>query len=286
MAKGCFARISIETIGSMTVSDGDRKEQEGESCSSPVERSCVECEAQTPIYQCPRCLLRTCSLECCNSHKKRTGCSGKRNRAEFVPVSRMTDGTMRNDYFFLEEVLQHIPRNGKRARTNDASKIQTTTSKKARRLLQQAERRGITLQIMPPMMVRHKSNSSWYCGPRDTITWKVEVILHPGKEVFSFNLSENESNIHDHIFKHGKKENVLISPGEHSLLIMRLPSQAKNPLYLELGPSDTLKTILKGLTIVEHPTIHFVPQELRGQFASGSDKISEVSNEDMEATTS
>lgn len=276
-----FGTLSLDQKDMEAITDGKTRDEEGVFSSSLREPTCEECRMKTPIYQCPRCLIRTCSLECCTCHKKRTGCSGKRNRTEFVPLSRMTDNTMRNDYFFLEEVLQYIPSNGKRARTEEASSTQTK-SKKSRRLLQQAERRGITLQIMPPMMVRHKSNTSWYCGPRDIITWKVEVVMYPHKEVFCFNLSENEENIMDHILKHGEKGKVKVSSaGDHSLYILRLPSEARNPRYVEVAPSDSLKSVLRGMTIVEHPTIHCVPQNLRHQFATGSDKIVEQPNHCM-----
>lgn len=262
-------------------SSSTNKHQESSSSSSTPKESllCEECQSKTPVYQCPGCLIRTCSLGCCRGHKTRTGCSGKRNRGEFVPVSRMTDSTMRSDYFFLEEVLEQIPRNGKRARTTEASSNQSNKNKKSRRLVQQAERRGITLQIMPPMMVRHKSNSSWYCGPRDSITWKVEVVVHPSKITTSFNISENEENIIDHMLRHCEKKDILMPSRDYCFFILRLPGQAKNPEYIALGPSDSLKTALRGMTIVEHPTIHCVPNDIRDEFPTGSEKVVEVLQE-------
>lgn len=250
-----------------------------------TDMSCSECQTNTPIYQCPGCFTRTCCLNCCQSHKKRTGCSGKRNRGEFVPVSRMTDSTLRSDYFFLEEVLQHLPGQGKRLKTDDpSSQNQTTKNKKTRRLLQQAERRGITLQIMPTMMARHQANTSWYCAPRDTITWKVEAILHPSKEMVTLNLTENEDNLTDLISKEFQKANIVTPPGDYGLFIKRLPSNAQNPLYLKLEPSDCLKNALKGMTIVEYPTIYYVPKYLCDEFATGSNKVTVVDDQTSIAT--
>jgi hypothetical protein len=262
----------------MEVGSG-RTNQESSSSTRNESSVCEECQSKIPIYQCPGCLVRTCSLYCCRGHKNRTGCSGKRQRSTFVPVSRMTDSTMRSDYFFLEEVLEQIPRNGKRARTQELSSSQTK-DKKSRRLVQQAERRGITLQIMPPMMIRHKSNSSWYSGPRDTITWKVEVVVHPSKATTSFNLSENEENIMDHILRNCEKKDIEISPDGYLLFIMRLPAPSKNPRYIEIGPSDSLKTVLRGMTIVEHPTIYCVPNDIRDEFPMGSEMVVEVPKDD------
>jgi len=259
----------------MKVSNGSDNADEDAASSNQGGGACSECKEKTPIYQCPRCNIRTCSLECCQNHKKRTGCSGKRNRSAFVPVSRMTDSTVRSDYFFLEEVLEQIPQSGKRARTQEVSSNQGN-SKRMRRLVQQAERRGTTLQIMPPMMVRHISNTSWYSGPRDTITWKVEVVLHPSKSVVSFNLSENEENIIDHVTNHFEKEKISISSVELYLFLMRLPSSARNPRYTAVYPSDSLKAKLRGMTVVEHPTLHLVPKDIVDQFPTGSDNVSEV----------
>ena len=191
----------------------------------------------------------------------------------------MTDRSLRSDFFFLEEVLEHLPRNRRIKATQETSTSQQK-SKKLRRLVQQAEHRGITLQIMPSMMVRHQSNSSWYCGPRDTITWKVEVVVHPSKIAVSFNISENEKNITDRILRHCEKSGIEMQPEGYILLLMRLPAPAKNPRYVEIGPDDTLKSALKGMMIVEFPTIYCVPHDIRHKFPTDSGKIIEITQEE------
>lgn len=97
------------------------------------ESLCQECKVVLARYQCPKCKHRTCSLECVKSHKQRTKCSGKRQRAgdAFIPLARMDDNTIKNDYFFLEEVLEQIPRAGKVAKlaaTASASSTARTPS--------------------------------------------------------------------------------------------------------------------------------------------------------------
>lgn len=257
-----------ESSGSMP------KEERSTSRRRSEEGVCTECRAAAPIYQCPGCMIRTCSLACVQGHKKRTECSGKRNRGEFVPMNRMTDGTMRSDYFFLEEVLEQIPRSGKRAKTLEGSS--QNKSKKFRRLLQQAEKRGTSLQLMPSMMVRHKTNTSWYCAPKDTITWKVEVVVHPSKATTSFNLSEHEEDLMGKVSSHCTKEKITIPTGENSLFLMKLPRTEAGPRYAELDPMASLKTALRGMSLIEHPTIHLVPNDIREKFPTGTDKITEV----------
>lgn len=81
---------------------------------------CQECQEDSFRYQCPRCSHRTCSLKCCLAHKKRTGCNGQRDRTKFLLVSNMNDGTIANDYHFLEDVLGAVER-AKRTAGNAAT---------------------------------------------------------------------------------------------------------------------------------------------------------------------
>src|SRR6266576_2482616 len=69
---------------------------------------CVFCPDSVAIYTCPRCTTRTCSLACSAAHKTRTGCSGVREKAKFVPINRYTSGTMMDDYVFLEDMSRKV----------------------------------------------------------------------------------------------------------------------------------------------------------------------------------
>ena len=69
-------------------------------------RSCQVCDEGTAIYKCPKCSLFTCSLPCVRTHKVNTKCSGVRDRTEFVPIQSFTDKNLRQDFHFLEDVLQ------------------------------------------------------------------------------------------------------------------------------------------------------------------------------------
>mmetsp|Transcript_10465 Transcript_10465/g.21789 ORF Transcript_10465/g.21789 Transcript_10465/m.21789 type:complete len:198 (-) Transcript_10465:840-1433(-) len=155
-------------------------------------------------------------------------------------------------------------------------------NKKAKRLVQQALRRGITLQVMPPVMERHRNNSSWYCSSRDLITWKVEVILVPKMKTFSFKLSEQEEGIIGHISKYiadtyadDSDMPSTVLPDDHKLLIKRLPSSASNPRYIRIKNNESLKTVLGGLTIVEYPTIYCVNDESMKDYPLGTSVITE-----------
>lgn len=269
-----------------------------EELSKTRPRICEECNDKPSLYQCPGCSIRTCSLHCCQAHKKRTKCTGKRSRGAYLPLCRMNDSTLRSDYFFMEDVLNVIPRARKVSKLAEEGKssmnnsIHTSSSrsprsiisinKKAKRLVQQALRRGISLQVMPPVLERHRNNSSWYCSSKDVITWKVEVVLLPKMRTFSFDLSEQEGGILGHISKYiadkypeDSDMPSNISPDNYQLLIKRLPSSANNPRYIRIKDNDSLKSTLEGLTIVEHPTIYCVTNENMQDFLVGASGITE-----------
>lgn len=79
----------------------------------PPQIKCQVCHEKESLYRCPACMLRTCSLECCKSHKTQTNCNGKRDRTAFVPLHKFTDSTLSSDFHFLEDVLARSDR-GKR----------------------------------------------------------------------------------------------------------------------------------------------------------------------------
>lgn len=206
----------------------------------------------------------------------------------------MNDSTLRSDYFFMEEILGIMPRARKVSKLAEEGKTSlqsggktyhgsiASISKKAKRLVQQAQRRGITLQVMPQVLERHKNNSSWYCGSRDLITWKVEIVLVPGNKTISFNLSELEEDILEHIARHiaeTYKDDLdmpsIASSDNYQLVIKRLPTSANNPRYVRIQDNQCLKTILEGLTIVEHPTLYCVTNGHMNEFPIGANEITE-----------
>lgn len=254
-----FAMSAID--GSTNYDEEDKKRK--------VEQACEECKLKESIYMCPRCNIRTCSLDCVSKHKIKTGCNGKRNREAFLPLCRMSDSSLRSDYFFLEEVLDRMPRDAKRAKT------QHQTSRKCRRLLQQCEKRGITLKMMPTMMERHKKNNSWYCVKRDTIMWKIEVIMHPSKKSFSFQLSEDEAEILTHLQKHAQKADISIDDSMQ-LFVKQLPAPTNKQRYVKIETIDNLRSFLAGKTIIEHPTIYCVDNDSVVEFPREDGKVKEL----------
>ena len=61
---------------------------------------CKECKLNLSKYTCPGCSVPSCSLPCVEAHKQHTGCTGKRQRTQFFPLSQFDDNLLLSDNFF------------------------------------------------------------------------------------------------------------------------------------------------------------------------------------------
>lgn len=77
-----------------------------EEIAAVYHRVCEMCGVDEGRYKCPRCSMFTCSLSCCNQHKKTNHCSGKRDKTAFVDLQDYSETHLRSDFHFLEDVLQ------------------------------------------------------------------------------------------------------------------------------------------------------------------------------------
>lgn len=56
--------------------------------------SCASCHKEAAKYRCPACGTASCSVGCVKAHKQATGCTGKRKRTDFVPLSEFNDDNL------------------------------------------------------------------------------------------------------------------------------------------------------------------------------------------------
>ncbi|CAN1814546.1 Box C/D snoRNA protein 1 [Linum perenne] len=122
---------------------------------------CVECQEKQSKYKCPGCSLRTCSLPCVKSHKLRTGCSGKREVAPFIPISQFDDNTLLSDYNFLEEV-KRVADAGQRMRSQLRAYPQYRLPHHLKCLKSVASSRKTNLMLLPSGMSRRDKNQTRY----------------------------------------------------------------------------------------------------------------------------
>ncbi|KAH8583645.1 box C D snoRNA 1 [Cryptosporidium sp. chipmunk genotype I] len=73
-------------------------------------RKCENCNNDYK-YKCPACNTKSCSLECINSHKSKTGCDGngiKKHIEKNIVISQYNSDDMWRDFNFLEDVRRRI----------------------------------------------------------------------------------------------------------------------------------------------------------------------------------
>lgn len=183
---------------------------------------CVFCPDCVAIYTCPRCATRTCSLPCSTTHKTRTGCSGVREKAKFVPMNDYTCGTMMDDYVFLEDMSRkvgewgqdlvrgghgyghnHGTLQGRRGRAKTGpppGKAWSHSGKKRDILKSQLELRDIEMDLFPSGMERRTLNqSTWdskYVGLAAAIS-SVQNFAHTTNNLFCSSLPQEEDSFSD-----------------------------------------------------------------------------------------
>lgn len=80
----------------------DEREESAATAENPNHPPfCQECELNPAKYTCPGCSLRSCSLPCVKAHKQHTGCTGKRQQTQCVPLSQFDDDLLLHGTFFF-----------------------------------------------------------------------------------------------------------------------------------------------------------------------------------------
>ncbi|MES1911363.1 MAG: hypothetical protein MHM6MM_003805 [Cercozoa sp. M6MM] len=133
---------------------------------------CRMCKERQAIYCCPKCLLKTCSLQCVREHRQRFQCSGKRARTKFAPVAEMTTNTLQHDFDFVASVSEQVDRRRRRPVLREYSRTSTALQILRRNA---AFRRGILLLTVCAGMSRRRENTSYFDIGRQELSWRVEL---------------------------------------------------------------------------------------------------------------
>ena len=76
-------------------------------CTTRVNEECWNC-TNLSKYKCPKCSIKSCSLECVKNHKENYSCDGLRDKVKYVGLKKFTDMDIVNDYRLMEEVSQQV----------------------------------------------------------------------------------------------------------------------------------------------------------------------------------
>ncbi|ONI20257.1 hypothetical protein PRUPE_2G005000 [Prunus persica] len=152
-----------------------------------VAQICEECKANPSKYKCPGCSIRSCSLPCVKAHKLRTGCTGKRNQTNFVPLSQIDNNQLLSDYNLLEEV-KRVSESAQRLRNKLCRYNYYRLPDHLKSLRGAASSRRTKLLFLPSGMSKREKNQTRYDRSqvansrlylkKKCISWTIEWRFH------------------------------------------------------------------------------------------------------------
>lgn len=158
--------------------------------STPLTALCNICHSAAPKYTCPRDKVRTCSLACSQSHKRRAACNGQRDPSAYVPKSTLaTAGGIDRDYNFLTGVERSIDRADKETSERGVSLTGQGKAGFEKRwhdkgaLARYLRDHGIVVHKAPIGMARQKANQTRFIQKSKRIVWSVEWVVDGEKRV-------------------------------------------------------------------------------------------------------
>eukprot|EP01056_Protomagalhaensia_sp_Gyna25_P006079 Protomagalhaensia_sp_Gyna_25__6078@NODE_972_length_2340_cov_1382_710995_g772_i0_p1_GENE_NODE_972_length_2340_cov_1382_710995_g772_i0NODE_972_length_2340_cov_1382_710995_g772_i0_p1_ORF_typecomplete_len432_score71_26zfHIT/PF04438_16/2e05zfMYST/PF17772_1/1_1Mito_fiss_reg/PF05308_11/2_4PRIMA1/PF16101_5/3_3CAP_N/PF01213_19/6_NODE_972_length_2340_cov_1382_710995_g772_i031298 len=261
--------------------------------------TCRVCLDQPAIYQCPRCLLRSCSASCAQRHKTQDECDGQPKRVEDKPLKAMGDSDLEKDIRFLETVGGSIERQARQDSILSAERYNVPAPRSIapnlriskhslglRLLRERAQLAHVFLKTCPPSLARRKANTTCLSSSRaaKVLRWRLEWILYvPNRTepiVIIDRAVSQETRTATLIarFSAASKPFPALKEVEglqsvddfiFALVDESLPCNRRG--YLQLDSSKKLKEWLAGSLIVEFPTIHMIPKsEIKPPSMAGS----------------
>ncbi|TPX64858.1 hypothetical protein SpCBS45565_g05601 [Spizellomyces sp. 'palustris'] len=194
-----------------------------------------------------------------------SGCTGQRDKTQFVKVANYTANDMTSDYTFLEDIYRTAD-NATRDndRLHSASKSHNV---RQRVLAKQCKSRGIRIKFMPAGMKRHDQNQSIYIQKREFTSWTVEWDFQESKVTIVDHRVKDTDTVENLVAKHIEEQEgnagtrYQIQPYcerglENLLFYMNMVDvPANQTVYLPVNPKSTLRDALRGKTVIEFPTI-------------------------------
>jgi hypothetical protein len=277
------------------------------------DQKCEICINKIHKYKCPRCDMKTCSLECCRKHKENMNCSGIRHKAKFIKREEFNEASLLSDYKYLEEnnlLIDSLQRNNVNQEENARQTFGSYEN--LRKFLHKSF--NINLRLMPIESTRHKNNKTRFNKTTNLVSWSLEFLLYVNKneksklkEYFKFNSraflfssKENLTNILRKFLRKFKYELLNQENFKEVGVLYNLESieeaddseQNKilsdmNALYeivdfrngrkyfIKLDLNKTLEESLKNKTIIEYPSIYLVKNSDLEKFAIEEENVFE-----------
>lgn len=265
---------------------------------------CDSCSVAESKYRCPRCEVTSCSLECVQSHKSRTKCSGTRDKTKYIATNKFTDLDLLSDYRLLEEIgrvvdiCERDKSNGKTSHPHHRQDREPLSEnfKKLRNACKW--RKGPRLLFQPSHFERHKTNTSIYDWESRQIEWKLELVfphcqkniviprVHEKTKLYELLLPYIEADDHFPDLEEDpfacyralgfngvqvllKNENIHAEPGTLNR-------------FVELNLKQSLQSNLREKWVVEHPIVFVILKHHRDFFLEDTNTESQKASQDLD----
>ena len=263
------------------------KEEEESVKEEEIEKIlCEICKKNQYKYNCPRCKIKTCSVECVKAHKNKYGCDGKKDK--FRLVSKQGDYNEQvfyRDVKFLNNAINDINISNKKIYnlTEDINTNRAKTFKTFKRILKKF--RDINYFKSPLIMECNKINKSYSDSIKKKIFWTIklnfldEKLIHIFDKVFDGdetninNLIENLNNNKEKVDKNNvgllnilKNKDWYKNYGFYlkmDIFDLSLEEKKKyffyNKYYFFLCQLDIpINILLKGKNVYEYPEFYLI----------------------------
>ncbi|KAI5273565.1 hypothetical protein E4T47_03167 [Aureobasidium subglaciale] len=182
--------------------------------TTPLTALCNICHSAAPKYTCPRDKVRTCSLACSQSHKRRAACNGLRDPSAYVPKSTLaTAGGIDRDYNFLSGLERNIDRADKETTERGVSLSGHGKPVFQKRwhdngaLGKYLRENGIVVHKAPIGMARQKANQTRFIQKSKRIVWSVEWVVEGEKRIAEVDESRTLEEAYKELMLEKEREN-------------------------------------------------------------------------------
>ena len=157
--------------------DKEKVEASSQNSESDSEKKilCEICKKEQYKYNCPKCQIKTCSVLCVKTHKKKYGCDGEKDK--FKLVSKQADyneQVFHRDVNFLNTAINEINTSNKKVYnlTEYTDNSQNKIFKTFKRILKKF--RDINYYKSPSIMECNKYNKSYSDTNTKKIFWTIK----------------------------------------------------------------------------------------------------------------
>lgn len=166
--------------------------------STPLTALCNICHSAPPKYTCPRDSVRTCSLPCAQTHKRRAACNGQRDPSAYVSKASLSTPTgIDRDYNFLSSVERNISSADKETRERGVSLSGVGKAGFEKRwhdggpLARYLRGNGVVVHKAPVGMRRQRDNQTRFIAKSKRIVWSVEWVVEGEKRIMEVDESRS-----------------------------------------------------------------------------------------------